>query len=267
MGSDAEICLFDHGRYVEYVVPALKGWLLGRELAKPDATAIAEVQLLDASEQAELRGRFAAAPVDLDAHCEHLDVTSFAVLAPPAIEARRPRWADRACRSKSCTLRGACHWHVRGAWGDAERVNLMLEVLISRHCLGERQFVGRSSVPSDLVELLDGTSSAAATAARALLDRLGRRGFTVGYTFANGDGTRGWLDPSESGILHDALCELPLPRVPPTFEGMRAFHRPGLGYRPPDGWSFPELSLAFVKTVAGLASRQGLGVVWGNDVL
>jgi hypothetical protein len=94
---------------------------------------------------------------------------------------------------------------------------------------------------------------------------LGFRGFVVGYQCSNSDGVHGWLTPDETKRLIALVEPLKLPALKPTFRAMqRTRHWNGYGMK---GWEFNELSLAFVRTVATIASVERKGILWGNDLL
>jgi hypothetical protein len=57
-----------------------------------------------------------------------------------------------------------------------------------------------------------------------LLERLGRRGYAVGYRGSLGaEGIHGWLSPAESKALADHLFALKLPAYDYSFTAMESF--------------------------------------------
>src|SRR5262249_57413 len=109
-----------------------------------------------------------------------------------------------------------------------------------------------------------------------LLTLLGKRGFVVGYQWSSSnDGINGWLDFQETLEIADLLHNLPLSIYPVSFEAMKEFKKPHpllyekfgvTGYEHPD-LSFEALSLSFVRTVAEIATAEGKGILWGNNVM
>ena len=100
---------------------------------------------------------------------------------------------------------------------------------------------------------------------RRLLTDLDERGWI--WTHGSGgfcEGVHGWLSPAETVELAAALAALPLPNYEPSWQAMRDI-------RPYHDDNFPDASpqalrLSLMRTVAVLASREGRGVLWGNDV-
>jgi hypothetical protein len=97
------------------------------------------------------------------------------------------------------------------------------------------------------------------------LHRLGSRGAVVGYKFGNSDGIHGWLNSEETCEFLALLHGIDLPKFEPSFQAMEAFSRKG-AYAAPPPYTFEQLSLAFLRTVSGMAAANGRGLLWGNDV-
>ena len=109
-----------------------------------------------------------------------------------------------------------------------------------------------------------------------LLTLLGKRGFVVGYQWSSSnDGINGWLDLRETIDLVEFLYDMPLPMYPASFEAMKEFKKPypllyekfGVTCYDHPEFSFEELSLSFIRTVAEIAATEGKGILWGNDVI
>jgi hypothetical protein len=146
-----------------------------------------------------------------------------------------------------------------------------LEKAVVQRCLGAAQFLGRSIDCFFYWDILDQHGTPSTHPIRVLLERLGRRGFAVGYQGSFGtEGIHGWLCPAESKALADHLFRLKLPDYEYSFNAMESFKEirnifegrvsgkeflwPS--YRHPSA-SFEELSLSYVRTVCRLAEREG----------
>ncbi|MCB9690120.1 MAG: hypothetical protein H6735_34075 [Alphaproteobacteria bacterium] len=181
-------------------------------------------------------------------------------------------WNPRAYRTSTCRSSDRCPLYVeRSDHLSAEDLLLTTTTWIARCCSSERQFVGRSMNTGRYQGLLD--EMGAGPSVREHLRHLGLRGRVIGHLFANSDGVHGWLDPGETTDLAEALGALPLPSFEASAAAMASFRRwhdpsgmRGSFYLPPDGYSFAHLSLAFVRTVATMASREQAGILWGNDL-
>jgi hypothetical protein len=271
MGNDAEVYVFDDARYREEVVPGMLELLAGRPPAwlhtlgdlDPEVAALFEQDVGALLEYARHN------PIDLARHCHYLQKDLG--YDGEAEGSWRVGFEGRACRSATCPERMRCpfHWtQANSLGGPVEDVNGALERTVVQLCLGASQFVGRSvNAAAFYNDLLTGLGVAAADPTRLLLQRLGRRGFVVGYGFSSGDGIHGWLSAAETNELARRLGDLELPRYEPTFAAMEAFRRQKSGFYECAGFSFEALSLSFVRTVAVIAQAERRGVLWGNDLM
>ena len=250
MGADAEVYVFDHRRYRDEVVPALRDLL---RAADSWAVGLAEAVVEDPDLPSYARRH----PVDLARHCTYLG-EDLRLLAPER--------TFRLCPSRGCPERDRCPLHETRGLDLVEEFNVLFEAAVCLRCLGPSQFVGRSMDPRDYTPLLDRLDVPADAEVRVLLADLGLRGALVGAMFSNGDGVHGWLTPQEAVDLAEHLGRLPLPRYEPAFEAMTSFKRRSGGTSYP-AESFLELSLSFVRTVATIAARDGQGILWGNDLM
>lgn len=163
---------------------------------------------------------------------------------------------------------------------DPEQVLTLLQLAVAQICLGPFQFLGRSIDALWYWSLLNDMGLPQDDPIRALLTLLARRGYIVGYQWVLGtDGIHGWLNPRETADLTERLFTLPLPNYDQSFAAMSQFKQvvnvlekyPTLppfhsfAHSHPTA-SFAELSLSFVRTVCRIASREGKGVLWGNDI-
>jgi hypothetical protein len=174
-------------------------------------------------------------------------------------------WEHRGCRSQTCPAKKACPLH-QAHQAAAADFNALLELCVVDQCLGPGQFLGRSVSPMWYTEILAEAGIGLEHPLFDYLRKLEYRGFVVGYQFANSDGTHGWLTAEETKPFHERLQGLDLPQFEPSFHAMEAFRPPGYQYEAPPPYSFRQLSLAFLRTVAGLAVSEGKGILWGNDV-
>lgn len=272
MGNDARVYVFDDARYREEVVPGILELLAGRPPAWLPTLRDRDQELgaLFEEEVGAVLVHVRRNPIDLARYCRYLqEDLGFDGEAPEA--SWRVGFEGRACRSIECSERTRClfHWaQAKNLGSPIESLSVLLERAVARLCLGSSQFVGRTVNAAEYYnDLLTGFGVSAVDPTRVLLQRLGRRGFVVGYAFSNGDGIHGWLSADETAELARRLGDLELPRYEPTFTAMEAFRplKPG-PYECP-GFSFEALSLSFVRTVAVIAQAGRRAVLWGNDLI
>ncbi len=265
MGSDAEVFIFDYEAYTREVVPAFYEILLTRQIPEWLHPALKARRINPAN---LLR-------VDLLQHCTYL-AEDLAWDGP--YEDRHfyeTPWQQRVCKSEDCPERNHCPFHQ----GGGEELNYELlglfEAAVSIKCLGESQFVGRSQTPIEYSDFLCKQGLTKGPPLLKLLGFLGKRGFLFGHVWSSGcEGINGWLDPQETIELLWYLEHLPLPKYEASFEAMREFRRPdpllgkfGITGYECDGFSFEELSLSFIRTVAEIASTASKGILWGNSLM
>jgi hypothetical protein len=262
MGSDARVYIFDHARFVTEVVPSLRTMLVTGDV--PPDVASRWHQLTH--EPLPEIGR-----ADLARDCTYLRAE---LAYEHRIEHGKPwfdDWSERGCTSTACRSAASCPFH-RNNPRFADEVNGMIAGLVADRCLGESQFLGRSVNVAFYRELLQLSPIAGQPALTHLVENLGRRGRVIGYLFGNSDGIHGWLDAAETDELAQRVARLELPQYEASFEAMERFRQRhtgpygGSSFEPPPGYSFPQLSLSFVRTVASIAAQQGRGILWGNDL-
>jgi hypothetical protein len=267
MGSDARVYVFDDARYRERVVPGMLELLAGQA-----PSWLSTLRELDKQEVGAVLDYVRRNPIDLAGHCDYLK-KDLGLEGEASSRAGSPfiGFEGRACRSTTCPERTRCpyHWAQAESFGSPiESLNEVLERAVVQQCLGPSQFVGRTVNASQFYsEILTNLGVAATNHTRVLLERLGRRGFVVGYGFANSDGIHGWLYGDETIELARRLENLNLPRYEPTFAAMEAFRRQKPGPYEVPGISFETLSLSFVRTVAVIAQAEHRGILWGNDLV
>ncbi len=284
MGSDAHVYVFDYDRYVTDVVPAAKRLLLTGELAPWWARMVRQV--LDAYElerytEETIVSLTDRSGLDLDRYCTYLDADlGLRNSRPDRYRAAKQQgqsynWEERACRSLDCPMRHICRFHLDTDTrkGSVEDFNVALVDVVGMSCLEEHQFVGRSRTAFRYQAFLEPAGVAECDPIYDLLERLGRRGFVVGYLFSDGDGMHGWLTPAETQALLSRLDALALPRYEPTVAAMTAQYsqfgkrhaQEGLpGAQLDAAWE--ALSLSFVRTLAAIAAGKEQGLLWGNDM-
>ena len=175
---------------------------------------------------------------------------------------------SRAQVVTACRVPGG---RVRGLQCDAGLENLwrLFEATLKQYCLGPLQFMGRKRSPFSYLDGLPeapwGRGVNAPLRLRTLLTDLDERGrFWCHGSGGWSEGVHGWLSPPETAELAVQLAALPLPNYEPSWQAVRA-----IGPRHDDNYpdaSIHALRLSQVRTVAVLASREGRGVLWGNDV-
>jgi hypothetical protein len=303
MGSDANVYVFDHGRYLSDVIPALRRLLLTGEL-EPWLGSIMNQR----SGRTFAPGLFR--DTDLLQYCTYL-TADFAPEDFSAIsEIHRPHvqgWGTRACPSEECPARSNCPFHKSAPQAVVEELHYVIEAAVASRCLDATPlhslFVGRTMNAADYTELLDHLNVPSDHSVRVLLKKLCIRGFVIGYQWTlSGDGIHGWLDPDETSQLLSDLRQLPLPNYEPTLEAVqsllkasqagdeafrkdegikkRIVFRAVPGSTVQHGLHAPEdqeklailhrdwlaLSLSFVRTIATVAQGQAMGLLWGNSV-
>ena len=274
MGADAEVYLFDTKVYDEQVVPFFRRLIrYGSVDAAVDESMhriqshIESIKAFVAIDQetTHLKG------TDLDAYCNYLG-RDFRLLPEHhhLAAANEGGWADwdkRACRRSDCPARASCPFHIMdGHNRQIETLAMLFGAIVQVTCLGTSQFVGRSTNVFFYKDVLTKNGVSLDSELWKLLFLLGARGFVIGYEFANSDGIHGWLRPDETERLVSLLQPLSLPPLEPTFADMENTRRKKPGPYIVEGWEFKELSLCFVKIVATIATKEGKGILWGNDV-
>jgi len=285
MGADARLFLFDYELYQGDVLPAFlrligdgsaDDWMLELHRMHTDGVSFNECL---AHHSATL------APVEILKYCTYLD-SDLAVrkIVSEPHNLYDCGWETRACRSGDCVVRERCPFHFLEGPQQTIAVDYLLrlfQMVVADRCLGPGQFLGRSIDCFFYWETLDELGVAPADPIRLLLQRLGRRGFLIGYEFVAGtDGIHGWLRPDEAKELAERLFAFDLPEYERSFAAMEKFKQVrniledravGLDFRWPAyeqaSGSFERLSLSFVRTVCNLAAREGKGVLWGNGIL
>jgi len=277
VGSDAQVYVFDYDRYRAEVVPATKRVLLTGEMASWWAEVVHVVAAgygLESYADEMIAALAARSGLDLDRYCTYLDpylglrerqVTPDHAGSP----ARQNPWDVRACHSSTCPMRRICIFHIQARETGpyvVEEFNEALADAIAARCLGEGQFVGRSRTALDYRAILVSLGVDERAAVYDLLEKLGQRGFVVGYLFSNGDGVHGWLTPDETRQALAQLDALPLPRYEATLAAAHEQLRQSQQSTEQSSSAWEALSLSFVRTVAAIAVSQGRGLLWGNDL-
>ena len=250
MGTDAEIFIFDHEVYLTTVVPAfveifrearVADWLypfVERRELEPSSWKRSDLARLATCLNTDLSW---VGPYDLKFTYD---------------QNWRQRWSNAGKDSENAP-----------SDDTVEQVNWLFKKAVSLKCLGQGQFIGRSMTVSHYLELLPALEVKQADSINQLLAALGKRGFIISYQFGFGfEGVNGWLNPLETADLARRLDSLRLPRYEISFAGMEQFFQPETRTYECPGFSFEELSLSFVRTVATLAAAEGRGILWGNGL-
>ncbi len=259
MGSDARAFIFDIHAFREEVLPAVQQFVRTGARADWLDRVVRRLSVEDAADFTGIQG----CGLSFKEVCHYLE-PDFAFTGRDGDQWARD-WNQRACASKTCVGSTVCPLHESRPPTVAADFNLLVQACVVDRCLGPGQFLGRSMSPLRYAETLRGLGVGADHPLTDLLLKLEYRGFVVGFMFANSDGIHGWLTESETERLHEELQVLDLPKFAQSFDAMASF-RHGPAYQAPPEFSFQHLSLAFLRTVAGLARCEARGLLWGNDV-
>ncbi|MEU4777273.1 hypothetical protein [Micromonospora sp. NPDC023633] len=263
MGADAEIFVFDYGRYRGEVVPALVELLRTGEVVPWLGEVFRSAAAMGGYGYGVLWPRLAAQlrvrPTDLARYCTWLG-RDLRYVGTERVD--RAVGEQLACPSGTCPERVRCRFHRDGGRHAVEELNALHEALVAVCCLGPAQFLGRSITPAYYLPLLARQGVPDDDPLRGLLGALATRGAAWGYQFGRTEGIHGWLTSAETAELSARLGRLDLPRYEPTFAAMAEWSkRAGSAQREWRG-----VSLSFVRTVATVAAGAGRGLLWGNDV-
>lgn len=281
MGAGARLFVFDHARYMQEIVPAMRslyldgrvpGWLLD-ELRAQHARA-ARWAPLDVAWLGTLARLSRGLDVDLSHDCDLLapDLSPARPLDPDMVPFGD--WPARACRSATCPAAPRCPLHGEEDALEWEALWKLFRWMVVSRTLGQSQFIGRNE---NLVTFLRFLVEEGAweegeedTELVTLFRRLGLRGFHVGWAGADSDGIHGWLSPEETARFAELLdTELDLPALEPSFEAMAAtlttFDDGSKRFHVEDV-ERPRLLMAFVRTTAQIAAAGGMGVLLGLDL-
>ncbi|MFG3700934.1 hypothetical protein ACGF5C_23930 [Micromonospora sp. NPDC047620] len=264
MGADAEIFVFDYGRYRSDVVPALLELLRTGEVVPWLDDVFRAATPMDGQGYDVLWPRLASQlrerPTDLARYCTWLGPDLRYVGEDRVNRATREQLT---CPSLTCPERVRCPFRQDGDRHAVEELNTLHEALVAVCCLGPSQFVGRTVTPDYYLPVLERQGVPADDPLRALLAALARRGAALGYQYGVTEGIHGWLTVAETAELAARLGHLDLPRYEPTFAAMANLSkRAG-----PTRREWQDVSLSFVRTVATIAAGAGRSVLWGNDVI
>lgn len=283
MGADARLFLFDYSVFRDTVAPAFtefirtgraSAWLLDINRQYVDHTR---------ADEDPYPGLKLLAPTDMRAHCTYLDAQFGTIHPVPFRDLYGCDWEVRGCKLRTCAVHEQCPFFARSSMspmtGDVQELLMVLHFAIVRCCIGQGQFLGRSVDAFFYDSTLDELGVSKDDPIRPLLELLGRRGFVVGYRWTMGtEGIHGWLRPDEASKLSDRLFALDLPEYERSFSAMERLKSArnlveglGLGWEfntlvhSMPGVPFDHLSLSLVRTVCSIASKEGKGVLWGND--
>ncbi|MER7335040.1 MULTISPECIES: hypothetical protein [unclassified Micromonospora] len=264
MGADAEIFVFDYGRYRGDVVPALLELLrTGEVVPWLDGVFRAATPMGGQGYDVlwpRLAARLRERPTDLARYCTWLG-PDLRYVGEDRVN--RATGEQLTCPSRTCPERVRCPFHRDNDPHAVEELNALHEALVAVCCLGPSQFVGRSVTPDYYLPVLERQGVSADDPLRALLAALATRGAALGFQFGGTEGIHGWLTVAETAELSARLARLDLPRYEPTFAAMAYLWRRARSTR----CEWQDVSLSFVRTVATIAAGAGRAVLWGNDVV
>jgi hypothetical protein len=260
VGSDAEVFVFDHARYVDEVVPAIIDLVRTAAIAAP---WLAWFAAYDPEGMAMLRQH----RVDLQEHCIFLG-TDLRYLG----DGHGP--SQQFCGWTACPVRDRCPLHAISAEAPdrtaTDVVQSAFAAAVKLRCLGPSMFLGRTYRPSRYLSVFERLGAPADRRLRELVDSLALRAFTLRENIGLYEGINGWLTVDETVELAVYLDELPLPRDEASFERMKVLQRE-FRYRPGEDevaeqHRWEELSLSFLRTAAFIAADRGKGILWAHDV-
>lgn len=297
MGADAEILVFGYDRYRRTVVPRLIELIGGAGPTPWFEDVCRRLGVYFEDEWRILAGALRQRPTDLARHCTWLGADLRHLGQPPVsrdawlrlgrgtetrrlmaelravVHGVRPapaetgleagRWEQIRCSSGACPERFHCLLHERAGPPAPEMLYWLFEALAMDCCIGERRFVGRNATPDDFRPVLRDLGVPPGDRLAELFDALGSRGAALGHTGAGADGIHGWLIPAEAADLATRLDRLDLPVVAPTDDAMSEAHR---ATSRGAGFSWPRLTLSFVRIMAHRAAAGGHGLLFGHDV-
>jgi len=237
MGAWGGLCIFDHTRYVELVVPALHA---GEHHPRIQHT----LTLMQRTHPRRLRRSFQGL-AHLASYCDPLLTTCSLGRSFFVCDGALTMQPDH---THPCTDR----------W-TYEDVADLFECLVTRHTISHYTVLGLSftSVQQVFPDVLD-----IDTTTRSLLDLLnGRARYWAASTGGYGEGIQGWLDPAETTLLACGLAALG------PGDALGALH-PLLDY-----WSDDESEYArhrkritqFMLTLQQAAALRR-GLLWGRDL-
>ncbi|MFD3164497.1 hypothetical protein [Herpetosiphon sp. NSE202] len=270
MGSDAEVHLFDYQVYRELVVPAIQAFIK-TGVAAPWLGAI--IQGSNNVMLPAYREHYAAKflhGADFQAHCSYLDHDWAWNGQHQSAKAWFVEWKERACRSSNCVEINQCPLHTSRQQGVADDLMLLFAEVVDLLCLGPSMFVGRTVTMRFYQAWLEQQGMEPAHPAYQLLNRLGQRGWVIGYGWGgSAEGIHGWLDPAETARLAYHLSKLELPAIKPSLEAMqqalKTFWNQDLRAEYFPNVAFEALGLAFIRNLALLAMQQQRGLIWVNS--
>jgi hypothetical protein len=260
MGHNAEIYLFDYTKYTTEVAPAFRD-LLNGDTSSP---LLQEVMTTPGLHRYPLP---VPTKIDIQKYCTYLGLDL--ELRQEFIFQDSYENPLRQCHSSTCEILSSCLFHAKYPDPNSvELINVLYITTVSRYCLGEGQYVGRSNNPSSFNRVLK-DKNLLTPRLFALLEYLDLRGIVLGWGWSNSDGVKGWLNPTETQKLFNLLSRIPLPTYESSFDRMRMFLKTNSDgsktYQHPSA-SRDELFLSFLRTVSQIAGEQQKGILWGNDI-
>ena len=300
MGSDAEIYIFDHNKFIEECVPEFHKLLNGQQSAEWFGSHH-KAYMVDVWETIQTYTKDHR--TNISDHCEIL-AEDFTYIGPYFNDhvfdegfhyhnfERLYGPEARFCTSETCPEAAyACPFHTtrQGSSAIMQDLNILFIEIIGNHCLGARQFVGRSMTPFKFYTILKSLDDERKEKLKSYLYKLGSRGKVIGYAWGNSDGIHGWLDEHETEAFIQLLTELDLPEYELSLEmlGDINYANAYRGYldhpscyredffkeapvpevlRMVQDTPWETLALSFLRTIGTLAMEERKGILWGNDM-
>lgn len=278
MGSDACISLFEQKHWDDVFVPAAIGLINGSGLPDWARAALSQCQREDGELKFPKVESFQAdcsVMVDLAA----LDAGLFS----RKIDDPKPRkfWdvpsERRNCREKECCSRSECPFYFENKGVEWQDTTIALSKMIQAilHPELKDKFMGRRSSTHNFRELLDDWKVPRNARVRELLDRLGSRGFYIGYQFSGaGEGVHGWLTSEECLSLAIELRKLDIPKYEATKDELIKMCPQGVEFKKlyqRADYKFEDrerqwrvLTLAYLCAFAEYAAFSNMGIIWIN---
>jgi len=278
MGSDACISMFEQKRWDEVLIPAAIGLISGHGM--PDwARAALKDRHWDVGDLEFPEVKSFKTDCSIMADLATID----AGLYSRKLTESKPRkfWGvssdRRRCRDKECRSRSRCPFFLKDKIVEWESTSIALSEMVDAILNPELkdEFMGRRASTNNFRELLDDWNVPQNASVRDLLDRLGSRGFIIGYQFmGSGEGIHGWLTTEECLSLATELRKLDIPKFEATKDELKKMRPLGVEfkklYREAEykfevrerQWRV--LTLAYLCAFAEYAALTNMGLIWIN---
>ena len=185
----------------------------------------------------------------------------------------------RSCRDKKCFSRSECPFFFKNKnYSEREGAAIAFSNIVEAILYPELKdkFMGRTASTNNFRELLDDWNVPLNASVRDILDRLGSRGFFIGYEFmGSGEGIHGWLTTDECLSLAIELRKLDIPKFKATKDELIKMCPLGAEFKKlyrQTEYKFEVrqrqwrvLTLAYLCAFAEYAALSNMGIVWINQ--